>query len=302
MASRTLPLTFLFAAVASATANANGCTDDATTTAPCQTTNQLHLSLAMGAGFRSNPLYGGHNIPLWLMPDIAYYGQRWFFDNGTLGYSWALSPTLNLSVVSRFNDEQGYFQRTSFSNVFSSQRIADDGLAGPIQTLSPDTSQSGIDIGSVSKRPWALDGGLQLDWQQEHWQARFNWWRDISNEYKGSHAKAAIAYHFSHRTGDWGLSTAVAWKSANLLNRYYGLSLEDGGNPDTAVSGWQPEVGLHWTYALDEKWSLLSLYRYRWLNINVRNELDPKAPTTQSPFLAESFVRSWFIGVSYRFY
>lgn len=305
MASR-FALRFIFVcwSVASAAAHAAACPDDAdsTATAPCETTNQFHFSLAMGAGFRSNPLYGGHNMPLWLMPDLAYYGQHWFFDNGTLGYSWALSPELTLSLVSRLNEEQGYFRRASFSNVFSSQRIADDGLAGPVQKNEMTESVMAVDIGQVSKRPWAIDGGLQLDWQKAQWQVRANWWHDISNEYQGSHAKVSVAYHLSHMTGDWGISSALAWKSAQLLDTYYGLAVDDGGNPNVAVAGFQPEVGVHWSYALDKNWALLSLFRYRWLNIDLQDEQNPEIDTQQSPLLAEAFVRSWFIGVSYRFY
>ncbi len=305
MASR-FALRFIFVcwSVASAAAHAAACPDDAdsTATAPCETTNQFHFSLAMGAGFRSNPLYGGHNMPLWLMPDLAYYGQHWFFDNGTLGYSWALSPELTLSLVSRLNEEQGYFRRASFSNVFSSQRIADDGLAGPVQKNEMTESVAAVDIGQVSKRPWAIDGGLQLDWQKAQWQVRANWWHDISNKYQGSHAKVSVAYHLSHMTGDWGISSALAWKSAQLLDTYYGLAVDDGGNPNVAVAGFQPEVGVHWSYALDKNWALLSLFRYRWLNIDLQDEQNPEIDTQQSPLLAEAFVRSWFIGVSYRFY
>lgn len=293
-----------FWAVVSATAQAAACSDatETSATAPCETTDQFHFSLAMGAGFRSNPLHGGHNMPLWLMPDLAYYGQHWFFDNGTLGYSWTLSPEITLSVVSRLNEEQGYFRRASFSNVFSSQRIADDGLAGPVQKTEMSESVNTVDIGQISKRPWALDGGLQLDWQHEQWQVRANWWHDISNEYRGSHAKVGLAYHVSHVTGDWGFSSALAWKSSQLLDTYYGISFDDGGNPDVASAGFQPEVGVHWSYALDKNWALLSLFRYRWLNIDLKNETDPSVDSQQSPLLAEAFVRSWFIGVSYRFY
>ena len=299
-----VPFIFVGWSVVSAAAQAAGCSDATKTsaTAPCETTDQFHFSLAMGAGFRSNPLHGGHNMPLWLMPDLAYYGQHWFFDNGTLGYSWVLSPEVTLSLVSRFNEEQGYFRRASFSNVFTSQRIADDGLAGPVQKNEISESVRVVDIGQVSKRPWALDGGLQLDWQKAQWQVRANWWHDVSNEYQGSHAKVSVAYHLSHVTGDWGFSSALAWKSARLLDTYYGISFDDGGSPDVASAGFQPEVGVHWSYELDKNWALLSLFRYRWLNIDLKNAEDPSVDIQQSPLLAEAFVRSWFIGVSYRFY
>ncbi len=273
------------------------CTDSSNPQDSCITTAQWQVSLAAGAGFRSNPLYGGHNFPLWLMPDVSYYGEHWFFDNATLGYSWQLSPDLQLSLVSRLNDEQGYFRRRSPVNLFETQFISSAGVAGPVQKVA---MKQELSIAQADKRPLALDGGLQLNWFLPGLQLKLNWWHDISQQYDGQHLRLAASTGWQSRIGQWQLGAALAWKDQHLMNTYYGLNTQEGdGLEYRALASWQPELSLQWQYPLTARWQLLSLWRYRWLNTDVALPTSPGR--IQSPLLQESVAQSWFIGFSYRF-
>src|SRR5690349_15759272 len=42
------------------------------------------LGAALGYGKRTNPLIQSEDIPVVVDLDIAYFGDRWFFDNGDL--------------------------------------------------------------------------------------------------------------------------------------------------------------------------------------------------------------------------
>lgn len=267
------------------------------TAEPCVTAGEWQASVAVGAGFRSNPLHGGHNFPLWVMPDVSYYAEHWFFDNATLGYSWQLSPDLQLSLVSRINEEHGYFRRSSPSNLLESNYIADIGLAGPVQRVS--TKQE-LSIAEVDKRPLALDGGLQLNWFLPALQLKFNWWHDISQQYDGHHLRLAASTGWHSRLGHWQLGAALAWKDQRLMDTYYGLSAQEGDGMEYAArASWQPEISVQWQYPLSDRWQLLSLWRYRWLNTDVM--VPNSTERQQSPLLQESSVHSWFVGFSYRF-
>ncbi len=272
------------------------CTDS-NTQEPCVATEQWQINLAIGAGFRSNPLYGGHNFPLWLMPDISYYGEHWFFDNATLGYSWQLHDDIQLSLVSRLNEEQGYFRRRSAVNLFETQFISGMGVAGPVQKVA---MKQELSIGDADKRPLALDGGLQLDWFLPGLQLKLNWWHDISQQYDGQHLRLAASSGWQNRLGHWQLCVALAWMDQHLMNTYYGLNANEGeGLEYRALASWQPEISLQWQYPLTERWQLLSLWRHRWLNTDV--EVPLAGGKMQSPLLQESTAHSWFIGFSYRF-
>ena len=272
-------------------ASGNECPQDPNAMAgSCTEAGQWRFAVAAGAGYRSNPLHGGHNFPLWLIPDLSYYGKHWFFDNGTLGYNWALNPSLQLSLVSRLNEERGYFRRADASNLFNRFMVSDMGLAGPAEksVIIPELS-----INDVAKRPTALDAGLQLDWFSPDLQLKANWWHDISGQYHGQHASIAATTGWQSTVGQWQFSTGLHWKSADLINTYYGIIDERHLPADyQAGSSWQPELKLTWSYPLTADWSALAFYRYRFLDDAM----------TDSPLVNEDDIRTWFVGVTYRFF
>jgi len=270
-------------------AAADQCNQDQSQTIECADTNRWQFALAMGAGHRSNPLLGGRNFPLVLLPDLNYYGKHWFFDNGTIGYSWTLTEDVQLSLISRLNEEKGYFRRYHLSNLFTRQIAGSVSMMGPTQKYQ---QQIELSVADQAKRPTAIDAGWQLDWFTPvlHW--KLNWMHDVSGQYHGQHASIYANYRWQNPLGSWQFSPGLSWKSSQLINTYYAVDqfreLEHG----TLADSWQPEVKLSWSYPLSRDWSMLAFYRYRWLDDAV----------TFSPLVVENSVRSWFVGVSYRFF
>jgi len=264
--------------------------------ARCVTTGEWQLNVAIGAGYRSNPLHGGRNWPLWLLPDASYYGERWFFDNGTVGYTLDPTSDLQVSLVSRLNEEAGYFRHGSPANIFQRQGIAN--IDGPQEKF---LFASELQINKLDKRPLALDGGLQLNWQGVGLQWQANWWHDMSNQYHGQHIRLGAAYSLENRSGAWQLSAALAWKDKDLMNTYYGISAtENDGQAWLVSASWQPELALQWQYPLNASWSVLSLLRYRWVDDQATTNTAPFK--SQNPMMQEDRIRSWFVGLNYRFF
>lgn len=270
------------------------CTSNSTT--DCAAPTEFHLSVASGAGFRSNPLFGGHNFPLWLMADVHYYDDAFFFDNGTLGYTLPFDAAVTVSLVSRINDEVSYFRRARATEFFEQALISDYGLLGPVERYQIKTELS---IDDVAKRPWALDAGVQLDMFGQAWHTSLNWWHDVNGAYGGSHVKVAGQYQWQTSYGDFSIGSALHWKSRQLIDTYYGISAAEWN--DEALQGkasLQPEVSMQWHKELTERWSVMSLIRYRWIDLKVEDE---SGATLQSPLQQDNHVRSIFLGLSYRF-
>jgi MipA family protein len=253
----------------------------------CAETGRWQFALAMGAGHRSNPLLGGRNFPLYLMPDVSYYDKHLFFDNGTLGYSWSLSDDLHFSLITRLNEEKGYFRRHHLGNVFTEQLSGNFALMGPSQKSQQEFELSVTD---VAKRPTAIDAGWQLNWFTPMLQWKLDWLHDVSGQYHGQHASIGVSHGWQNQIGHWQLSSAVTWKSSQLINTYY--AVDQNIQFDRLSHSWQPELKLSWNYPLTSQWSMLAFYRYRWLDDAM----------TVSPLVTENSVRSWFLGVSYRFF
>lgn len=257
--------------------------------AKCVEEQRLYLSWALGYGQRSNPIYDGEKLPLVILPDIYYYGRYWFFDNGKLGSSIALSDNLQLSVLGQFNQEKGYFQKWFGGNLLQFSQTA---TLGP--SYAEERNAQAVSIHQVTKRRTAFDVGMQLDWFNDNWQAQAVLWQDVSNTYKGQHASISVSRAWQFNSNQLQASAKLHWKSAKLIDAYYGIDDQEpfylpryDGRPS-----WQPELRLSWQKPVSERVSLLAFLRYLHLDDAM----------TLSPLVRSDNVTTWFLGMSYRFY
>lgn len=258
----------------------------------CVTEQQLYLSLALGYGQRSNPLYGGEALPLVILPEVYYYAEHWFFDNGVLGSSWQLNPQFTLSLVGQFNQEKGYFQKWFAGNAFQfrstnasiSSPILQDDRYGPQQAS----------VREARKRPTAFDLGVQLDWFNNNWQVQGLVWQDVSNSYNGQHASISATRFWQTVSGKWQLSSRLHWKSNKLIDTYYGIDNNEAFYLPryNGKASWQPEIRLGWQYPLSTRVALLAFLRYLHLDDAM----------TDSPLVQDNNVTTWFFGISYRLF
>ena len=65
------------------------------------TESRWRLGAALGYGVRSNPLVQSDDIPIIVDLDIAWFGDRWFFDNGDLGLTVADNDAMTASDCRR---------------------------------------------------------------------------------------------------------------------------------------------------------------------------------------------------------
>lgn len=274
-------------------------TAQAETASPCEqddncvTEQTLYLNIALGYGQRSNPLHDGDELPLVLLPDIYYYSKHWFFDNGKLGTSWTLDNQWQLSLVGQFNQEKGFFQKWFGGNAFQFRHsFANSAIVG--ETEEKDVGPLQVSVREISKRPTAYDLGLQLDWFGENWHLQGVVWQDVSNTYQGQHATIGAGRSWQTSTGNWQLGARLHWKSAKLIDTYYGIDNNEPFylNRYKGKPSWQPELRLGWQYPLSERVAVLAFLRYLHLDDAM----------TDSPLVRTDHVTTWFFGVSYRLF
>ncbi|MDX3774166.1 MipA/OmpV family protein [Chromatiaceae bacterium AAb-1] len=265
---------------------------DECNTADCINEQQLYLSLAVGYGQRSNPLHGGEKLDMVILPDIYYYGKYLFFDNGRLGSSLQLSDNWQLSLMGQLNQEKGYFQKWFSGNVlqFSSVSYPQPSRESDTEKLGPYQAT----IQQIRKRRTAFDAGLQLDWFNNNWQFQAAIWNDVSNTYNGQHASIAASRNWHGDYGNWQLTGRLYWKSARLIDAYYGIHDDEAFYTEQyqGQASWQPELRLDWNKPLTERVGLIAFLRYLKLD----------SAMTESPLVRTDNVTTWFLGVSYRFF
>ena len=93
------------------------------------------FGVALGYGERTNPLIQSEDIPVVVDLDIAWFGERWFFDNFDLGFELVDRPSFTTNVVARVNSDRAFFSKTNTKYVNFSYLTG--GVQGP--AIEPDT-------------------------------------------------------------------------------------------------------------------------------------------------------------------
>ncbi|MDQ2075732.1 MipA/OmpV family protein [Marinimicrobium sp. ABcell2] len=281
----------------------------------CAAVGEWELSLGIGLGVRSNPLHNGDDIPLVLIPQISYYGQRFFIENLDIGYTLVDQPNLMLNVLVTPGGDGLYFFRRGWRNF-----VMDGGLSGrnslaapaspgpqeyfgPMPVADQDERSSEtptplveepLDPERTRRRRVAGMAGLEasaalgpVDWQLQLL-------TDVTGVHRGEELRFALSssqYYGEHR---FGVAGGFSWKSADLLEYYYGVRADEATERLPAYepnSGVTPFVRLSWGKAVNRHWRWQGSLQYDYLSRSVRN----------SPLIEDSEVVQVFIGGVYHF-
>lgn len=253
----------------------------------CVPVGQWKFSVGLGAGVYTNPLHDGKNIPLILVPSISYYGERIFFQNNTLGYTLIENEKFALSVILKANVEKALFTRWHPQNVFIPNIANDFVEAQPSQKINIDT---------ISKRKWALDAGLQLNWfATNSINAEFSILHDVNGVYNGLNADAHVSKLFSINTSSTlEITFGTQWNSANLVDYYYGIDESDTlylRHLYEGKSSINPYLSIGYAHKLSPDWTFKSYIKRKKLHRN----------TYLSPIVEKTNVDLIFIGFFYEF-
>lgn len=261
----------------------------------CITANSWQLGLAIGVGARSNPLVGGDDIPLILLPDIAWYGEAFYFDNGELGYQWAPSPTTSIEWFIAPNTEKANFSFWHTANILIP--AASLGANVPDGSSQPDGDQPDeyeLNIDDIESRRWAVDSGARVQWYKNNHQLRITAKTDVSGVHSGHQMGLEYRYRISFDNWRFGFNTSATWQSAELVDYYYGIASQDTDNENlfyTGRAGINYSIGLSANYRLTEQWQML-----------LRTEITQlHSGMTDSPIINETNIATSFVGLAYRF-
>lgn len=258
----------------------------------CTSVNQWQLGVAFGVGVRTNPLVDGENIPLVILPDIAWYGESAYFDNGELGYQWIQDPQQAFSTFVHLDTERAFFSFWHPSNVFMPLRVEGNQDSGANVAELPDSPA--LSINAVASRDWAVNAGIRWHYYNQSGEWTLSAEQDISGVHQGG--KLSLSYQHHMQWQDWKMSLkpALIWKSAQLINYYYGIDARDSVDEQfyyRATAGWQPSLTMSLQKPINEKWQWFFRASYQYLHPGMRH----------SPLVKQNNIQSAFFGLAYRF-
>lgn len=268
----------------------------------CIEKSTWHLGIALGVGVKTNPLVDGDNIPLILLPDIAWYAEKAYFDNGELGYQWLNHSKFAFEAFLQLDQEGAFFSFYHPANILAPTQGNAISLPVPPDFSGPSDStdkeikwdQDSLSIDDIANRKWALNVGIRGHYflTSGEWQLSFQ--QDISNVHKGQQLGLEYSHRWLWHEFRLAVRLGTDWKSRTLIDYYYGVSERDTKLTEfyfKGTSGWQTYMSINVQKPINENWSWLANIGYRRLPTSL----------TGSPLIEENNIRKVFLGVAYRF-
>ncbi|CAH9068119.1 hypothetical protein PSECIP111951_04026 [Pseudoalteromonas holothuriae] len=276
-------------------------------TQECVEVGQWQFSVAVGAGVMTNPLVGGENLPLLVLPYVSYYRDKLFLDNTTIGYTFKNTKHFDVSIIAEPNTEQAYFERFHIRNLIAPESYLETSSSEGDSGILPDGTASENDlspvkpkvsIDEVSKRKWTMDGGLLVHWYAgTQGKFTFNWLKDLGGVYQGQHATISYSHQINlakHIPAKLQFKFGAHWQSKQLVDYYYGLRTKDKLDPHFYYRGEStisPFLSVAFNYRLNKQWQLKVSAKHKFFGSGISN----------SPLLKSHSASSMFVGGLYEF-
>lgn len=269
------------------------------------------VGLSVGHGRRTNPFVASDDVDIHAVVDLAWYGKRFFFDNGDVGFTLHETARFSVNAVLGFNNERNYFSYlgngSSGIDIFSLRQLAEDnGFAA--SGISPE-AEAGLDTLTVEEledlvfkdidsdlpeRDFAVNGGFELlylgPWGDLHAQVL----TDVSSTHNGHSALVAYSYPWFTPSTEYSLMLGLEWKSHDLVDYYYGVTPGEQlpGRPVYEGSGGTNSIiRLSATHELSSRWYLVGVLERESLSNAIR----------RSPIIKDHKVDTAYVGLYYQF-
>ncbi len=259
---------------------------------PAQAERHWRFGAALGYGQRSNPLIQSEDIPVVVDLDIAWFGKRWFFDNGDVGLTIFDRPRSTTSLVTRVNSDRVFFGKTDTRYV--NFAYSGNGAIAPL--FNPDTGAMVSDPVEVEvpDRDYAIEFGVESlidgDWGTTTLRA----FHDVSDTHGGYELSAYYSWRWIRGRMSFAPSVGVSYKSARLNDYYWGVNADEASLalPEYhAGGGLGFEGGLVANYHLSRNLRIAVSFNYEELTDGV----------AASPLAEDDYVMAYFTGLAWTF-
>ncbi|GAA4350102.1 MipA/OmpV family protein [Kangiella taiwanensis] len=244
---------------------------------------EWHISVSLGYGQVESIIGNVDDYDLYLLPRISYYGDNFFLENTTMGYSLYEDQDFYIDLVGRLNEDGIYVKLDDFG-VFSALGIQPP-LRNPRLPPPPNVER---DISYL--------GGVAANYTIAGYALRAGYYHDITDVHYGYEVDFHVSKNFM-LTDQWSLylSTGANHKSKKLLNYYYGTTGLESVNPffryQPNSSGTNYLFSLNSEYAIDNNWSWQLLFKRTFLSDEI----------TDSMIIDTQHTDTYFFGIKYTF-
>jgi outer membrane protein len=236
------------------------------------------LGVALGYGIRTNPLALSDDIPILVDLDVSWFGKRWFFDNGDLGFTVLDQDRYTASLVGRFNNDRVFFGKASNSFISIS-----DGIQGPV-----------IEKIKVPDRNYAVEAGVEILADGDWGYLQATAFHDVSGTHGGYELFANYSYSVRRQRWFYRPSLGVSWKSKDMNDYYWGVQESEANAifpAYTAGAGLNVHAQFMTSYQINRHWALIAVLEYERMN----------SEAADSPIVEDQVVLGTFVGFKYEY-
>ena len=258
--------------------------DCAASSDDCVPVGGWSLSVALGAGVRTNPLVHGQDIPLVVVPQFSYYGKRFFIDNLDPGVTLFEGDSNTLSLVASPGYDRVFFYRSDFQNLFIGATTGVTGGHSALFVSSTRTPEAAQPLPDRARKVTYLAGP---EWTFKHAgiSGQLDYLHEITGRNHGDEIRAALGIPLGSALGGaWSANLGATWKSAAVVDYYYGY-------PGLYKPGWalNPFAKIGYSRVLSSKWTFDAFVHCERLGNAIAD----------SPIIDRRYVTTAFVGATY---
>lgn len=250
--------------------------------------SRWRLGIAAGYGRRTNPLIQSDAIPVLIDLDIAWFGKRWFFDNGDIGFELLDKPAFTMNAVARVNTDRAFFAKTN-TKYINFQYLA-AGNQGSLTGTAPNETLPF----KPPPRDYAVELGLETLFGGDWGSATVRAFRDVSGTHDGF--EIGVDYDYRITRGRFSISPSIGvdYKSRKLNDYYWGVSKEES---NATVAQYHADGGIGWQAGLRSNYFLTKSVRLA-LSANYERL---ESSVADSPLVKDDYVLGYFGGIAWTF-
>lgn len=251
----------------------------------CIAVGRWNLSVSLGAGVRTNPLHHGRDIPLFLVPQFSYYGRRFFIDNLDPGFTVYEGERSTLSLIASPGYDRVFFYRSDLQNFFVGGFEAAVAVNRPVPGTKV-TYVQGTPVFEVQPHHPDITylAGPEWTFSYAGVTGQIDYLHEITGHNHGDEIRAALGVPLGNWGGAWKMNFGLTWKSAAIVNYYYGYpGLYDAG------PALNPFVKIGFSRPLSQRWRLDAFVHCERLGSGIAD----------SPIVGPRYVKTGFLGATY---
>ena len=256
----------------------------------CATVGEWQFGVAVGYGEAANPVVDHDNVDLVLLPRLSYYGERFFLETRSLGYTLIDEPTWRLNLLAWPNRDYGWFRDGG---------AAGAGLIPPLAIPVPTTGYIGGDppepiIGTLEKRRLTYLAGIEASHFAGDFQLQWRLGSDVSAGHDGWQGELQLSRHWHWRDTRVQADFGLQYRSSKLSDYYYGVANGEALDPfyryrpSGSIS---PGFGAQLHHRVSEQIGILVTFAGQ----------KAAAPIANSPLIETRWWHIGFVGLTYDF-